>query len=523
MFVSLQRPRFQVFVSSTYVDLKIERQTVIETVLALNCFPAGMEFFPASEADQMMHIRKVIDDCDYYVLIVGGRYGSTDDSGLSYTEAEYDYAKSTGVPILSFLHKDPGRIFADHSESSDDGREALKRFRQKVSNGRLVNHWATGDELGRKVATSLSSEFHNNPRPGWIRGPSFPTVKVKSEPSVVAVGFIAALSGENAALGMNMLKGIMLAIDSWNRAETKTKIELITADSKGDPTLAIEQISPLVAHKSLLAVISGFSAETKALLPRLNAANISVCSPGATNPKVASEADLFFRFIANDDSLAPGIARSLSDVGFASVTVLSDSSQYGEELANQFEAATDLEVLERLVIHDRTEASLVKLARRVSSMNPDVVFFGGYWAEAAIVVRSLRESKSQCVFVAGDGVLDQQFIELAGGAAVGSVVFATGCGITPESGFYDSYQIRFNETPGIYAAEAYDTATALILGIASGVESRPAMTKFLQAVDFEGITKRIMFDNEGEPIGAPVYAYRVSNGRFESLGPQYKP
>ena len=80
------------------------------------------------------------------MLIVGGRYGSTDDGGLFYTEAEYDYAQSIGVPILSFS-----------SESSDDGREALKRFRQKVSNGRLVNHWATGDELANpSVFSSLA-------------------------------------------------------------------------------------------------------------------------------------------------------------------------------------------------------------------------------------------------------------------------------------------------------------------------------------------------------------------------------
>ena len=119
-------------------------------------------------------------------------------------------------------------------------------------------------------------------------------------------------------------------------------------------------------------------------------------------------------------------------------------------------------------------------------------------------------------------MLDQKFIEHAGGAAASSVVFATGCDIPAAPEFYDSYQTRFNETPGIYAAEAYDTATALILGIASGVQSRPEMTKFLKTVDFEGITKRIMFDNEGEPMGPPVYAYRVSNGRLESLGPQYK-
>jgi hypothetical protein len=96
-----------VFVSSTYVDLKVERQTVIETVLALDCFPAGMEFFPSSEADQMMHIRKVIDDSDYYVLIVGGRYGSTDDSGLYTPKPNTTTPNRPECPYFRFSIKIP--------------------------------------------------------------------------------------------------------------------------------------------------------------------------------------------------------------------------------------------------------------------------------------------------------------------------------------------------------------------------------------------------------------------------------
>ena len=88
--------RYQVFLSSTYADLKDERRAVIQALMEMDCIPAGMELFPSTDDEQFSFIKKVIDDCDYYVLIIGGRYGSTTPEGLSYTEQEYDYARGRG-------------------------------------------------------------------------------------------------------------------------------------------------------------------------------------------------------------------------------------------------------------------------------------------------------------------------------------------------------------------------------------------------------------------------------------------
>lgn len=68
--------RYQVFVSSTYEDLKAERQEVMHALLELDCIPAGMELFPAANEDQWSLIKKVIKECDYYIVISAGRYGS---------------------------------------------------------------------------------------------------------------------------------------------------------------------------------------------------------------------------------------------------------------------------------------------------------------------------------------------------------------------------------------------------------------------------------------------------------------
>ena len=97
--------RYQVFVSSTFEDLKEARQKVIESLLKLRCLPAVMEFFVASDHDRWSLNQRVLDESDYYVVIVAAKYGSTitdgQDAGMSYTEKDYRYARKKG--ILSVL------------------------------------------------------------------------------------------------------------------------------------------------------------------------------------------------------------------------------------------------------------------------------------------------------------------------------------------------------------------------------------------------------------------------------------
>ena len=102
--------KYQVFVSSTYTDLQEERNKLLFSILELNLIPAGMEYFPAIDEEQMEYIRRVIDESDYYVLILGARYGSSDGQGISYTEREYDYAVQKGKKIIALVHRNPDKI-----------------------------------------------------------------------------------------------------------------------------------------------------------------------------------------------------------------------------------------------------------------------------------------------------------------------------------------------------------------------------------------------------------------------------
>jgi hypothetical protein len=127
-----------------------------------------MELFPATDDDQWTLIKRVIDECDYYLLILGGRYGSIGPQGVSYTEQEYMYAIETGKPVIAFLHKNPGTIPMGKSESNPNSLPELSRFRETVQK-KTCKYWETPTELGSIVSRSLVRLIKTHPMPGWIR------------------------------------------------------------------------------------------------------------------------------------------------------------------------------------------------------------------------------------------------------------------------------------------------------------------------------------------------------------------
>lgn len=169
--------KYQVFVSSTYKDLVDERQQVMQALLELDCIPVGMELFPAADDDQWTLIKELIYDCDYYILIIGGRYGSVNPrKSISYTQMEYEYAVRRKIPIISFIHKNPGRIESNKTEQSEVAKENLSTF-IKLAEKKLCKYWETPAELKGLVIVSLTKTIKTKPRPGWIKSTYFESYK----------------------------------------------------------------------------------------------------------------------------------------------------------------------------------------------------------------------------------------------------------------------------------------------------------------------------------------------------------
>lgn len=162
--------RYQVFVSSTYEDLKDERRLVMQALLETKCIPTGMELFPAANQEQWKLIQRVIDDCDYYIVIVGGRYGSTGPAGTSYTEMEFDYAVKTGKSVLGFFHSDLDQLPGARLEKDSKRRRRLDIFTGKIKK-RICKPWSTAEGLASAIKSAILHAIEHDPKPGWVRAP----------------------------------------------------------------------------------------------------------------------------------------------------------------------------------------------------------------------------------------------------------------------------------------------------------------------------------------------------------------
>ncbi len=165
--------KLQVFISSTYTDLKEERQRAVEGVLKAGHIPAGMELFSSGDKSQLEIIKKWIKNSDVYMLILGGRYGSIDlESGLSYTELEYRYAVELNKPLFAIVLSKKMIEHKAKNEGLDvwENTEKYQHFKDTVLS-KLCAITENQDQIELKVLQSLKNIEEEYPDlDGWIKG-----------------------------------------------------------------------------------------------------------------------------------------------------------------------------------------------------------------------------------------------------------------------------------------------------------------------------------------------------------------
>ncbi len=159
--------KYQVFISSTYQDLIQYRKAVSDEIAFRGHFPAGMEDFTACGDDLESYIKKVIDDSDYYILIIGQRFGTSTekDENTSYTMMEYQYAKSKKMRIIPFIYNGTTTLTGN---DLDKNKEKLDKFVGEIKKT-TPQYFKDENELIRKLTKALDAEMKSHPQKGWIR------------------------------------------------------------------------------------------------------------------------------------------------------------------------------------------------------------------------------------------------------------------------------------------------------------------------------------------------------------------
>lgn len=223
--------KLQVFISSTFEDLKQERQAAVAAVLKAGHIPAGMELFTSGDQSQLDTIKAWIDESDVYMLILGGRYGTIESkSKKSYTELEFDYAVSKNKPLFSVVIMESAleKKVKDSGSSVIEKKNGvlLERFRDKVLTY-VSSFYDDLKDIRLTVYESLADFSANKDLVGWVRGntvidtvPLFEEIKKLSEENINLRSSVTELTRQKKSGGFSSEE--IRSIQSVLESETLT-------------------------------------------------------------------------------------------------------------------------------------------------------------------------------------------------------------------------------------------------------------------------------------------------------------
>jgi branched-chain amino acid transport system substrate-binding protein len=341
------------------------------------------------------------------------------------------------------------------------------------------------------------------------------------------IGFFGALTGSNAALGINERDGEKLAISQFEAANPSCKVTEVDYDSQGDPSQAPALAQKAAEDKTVVALVGpAFSGESKVADPIFEQAQLPNVTVSATNPSLGMNGWKYWhRAVGTDNSQGPAAASYLAtQLNAKKVAVIDDGSEYGKGIADivrtKLKAAgvtvTDSESI------DPNGTDFSSTVDNIKNTPPDAVFFGGYYQAAGILVKQIRDAGLKAVFMGPDGVEDPGFVKAAGADAEGSILLAPG---TPAdkipATFASDYKALNSQAPALYSVEAFDATNALLQGIKAGDTTRASLETYLATVDYKGLAVEVKFDPTNNELASQVtiWASKVSNGQIVSLAP----
>ena len=336
------------------------------------------------------------------------------------------------------------------------------------------------------------------------------------------IAYQGPLTGPEAALGINELNGVKFALKKFLDANKSANVDPVVyeVDDQGDPAVAAP-IAPKVAAEECVVALVGpaYSGASKVSLPVYLSAGLPIITPSATNPTLPDFGkSIFHRAVLTDDYQGPAAARLItSKVKNAKVFLVNDASDYAVGL----QKTVDITLAGRVVGKDVTPTGTTDFSATIAKIKKskaNAVFYSGYFSQAAVFVKQLRDSGSKIVFASGDGTLDNQFIKLARKAAEGALLTAPAIPFETASPKLAAEMVKAGWTPGVYTTESYDAANFFLEAIKAGNSDRASINKYVSTKSSKGLSKTLKFDAQGEVSGADVNGFIVKNGKLVLLG-----
>ncbi|WP_255222063.1 branched-chain amino acid ABC transporter substrate-binding protein [Nocardia otitidiscaviarum] len=326
-----------------------------------------------------------------------------------------------------------------------------------------------------------------------------------------SIAMAGPLTGPNANLGLNIVRGAKLAIDEFNKANSDCQVTLKEFDTEGNPQKATQVIPTIINDPSIVGLLGPtFSGETKATGQVLSDAGLLALSPSATNVDLTKNGwKTFFRGLGNDGIQGPAVANYLLQTGkYKKICVVADNTDYGVGLARTLTetlgSVADPSCAVNVKEGDKDFSAAVS---KLSSAAPDAIYYAGYYAEAAPFVQQLRSGGVTAEFISDDGAKDVEFVRQAGDAAEGALISCP-CGPSPDE-FTQAYKDLNGYDPGAYSTEGYDLTTIMLKGIVAGKVTRADMVEYVRTYQGQGLAREYKWGPTGELEKALIWMYEV--------------
>ena len=344
------------------------------------------------------------------------------------------------------------------------------------------------------------------------------------------IGYQGPLSGGEASTGIDEQNAVKYAIKLFEAKNKGFKIKLVSIDDQGDPAVAGTVAPGVASNKNVLGVVGpAYSGATIASLPYYKSVNMPVISPSATRVSLTDPTSpdfggpIFHRVVGKDDLQGPALAKyATAGVKAAKVFVFDDQSAYAVPLRGFVEAGLKKVSGASVVGGDsvpNTTTDFSPTIAKIATSGANVVIYTGYYSQAAVFIKQLRDSGSKAVFAGGDGVFNQEFPKLAGAAAEGSKVTGVG-GLGGISAKVEAdFKKKMGVSSGVYSVESFDAANILLSGIKAGKTTRVKMLAYVKAYKGKSISgNTIKFDANGDISYGLFAGFTTKNGVLVNTG-----
>jgi branched-chain amino acid transport system substrate-binding protein len=340
------------------------------------------------------------------------------------------------------------------------------------------------------------------------------------------------LSGGQAALGEGIKLGTQLAVEKFkgNLVKAGYKLEVVPFDDQAKPDVGVANAKNIIADKEIIGVIghlnSGVAIPSSEVYKEVGLAMIS---PANTNPTVTDRGyKNIFRVCGRDD--VQGVVGSEFAHGTLkakSVYIIHDKTTYGQGVAEFFKADAEKKGIKVLGFEGTEEKSnFDPIITPIKAKNPDLIYFGGIYEQAAPFFKQAREKGVKAKFLGPDGLDSSDLTKIAGKAVVGMYYTSVAGPVTvypAAKSFAEEYKKKFGKNPEPFAAQAYDATAILIKAIEAAAKggkapTRETVTAAIRDVKHTGVTGAVEFDEKGDPRKALYFVLQVASDDPQKWG-----